>query len=618
MSTLSVLTNTSTMVDKFGNCQFKDVLAEAFSNSIQAEATKITCQISGDNFETVKIIDNGEGFTTVNIKSFETFLSEHKKDRFGSKGMGRLSYLYLYRDVKIESVFNENGVQNTATINFNIKDWVKHTVKNDSKKQDESQTVLTLNGYRRERRGSQIQLEKVVEYLKSHLLPMIILNEEIEISITYLEKSESYTISKGDIPKNINTITTKIESTEFTIKIALSQLDSPSEQSKPEAYYIAGQRTAGKISIIKPITGYTLYFLVESTFLDTHVSDNRDKIEFPTSDSGDNLYLSKDTVENKLLETLQEYIRDNQPQIIEDNNKNVKKIVENQPYLGEYIPKNPLLNENEIGIQANKGYQKAKEELRAIRTHIKESPKTKQISDIELDDFLDKAIVMGTKILAEYINDRQSIIEVLDQMVTNKERVEKKLHNLFLEQKVSDTNTPDKISLTTNNLWLIDDKFMTYNYAASDLKIQEILHSIGGVNSESNDRPDIGLFFGDQNNQDKAVIIEIKPYGITDYDKEKGIQQLLKYAEEFQKKLQTTQQWYYLITDLSEDFTNLLRRNQFKPLFSHKDSIYFSYNEPLKTYIYIISYSSLIADAKSRNQIFLDQFIKNIPLNKIL
>jgi len=60
--------------------------------------------------------------------------------------------------------------------------------------------------------------------------------------------------------------------------------------------------------------------------------------------------------------------------------------------------------------------------------------------------------------LAEYMFDREKIIHQLKSL-TNDGVLEDKLHNLFMKKNTQDVEQNYK----TNNLWLFDDRFMTYN-----------------------------------------------------------------------------------------------------------------------------------------------------------
>ncbi len=47
----------------------------------------------------ISVFDNGDGFTEENIKSFSTYKSDYKI-REGYKGVGRITYLKIFEEVK--------------------------------------------------------------------------------------------------------------------------------------------------------------------------------------------------------------------------------------------------------------------------------------------------------------------------------------------------------------------------------------------------------------------------------------------------------------------------------------------------------------------------------------
>ncbi len=62
--------------------------------------------------------------------------------------------------------------------------------------------------------------------------------------------------------------------------------------------------------------------------------------------------------------------------------------------------------------------------------------------------------------------------------------LEKDIHNLFIHQgKTADKFSP--LPLEENNLWIIDDKFMNYNYLQSEKTIQEFLSNVNSLSINS-------------------------------------------------------------------------------------------------------------------------------------
>lgn len=83
-----------------------DVLFEAITNSMHANATSIKCYLNSNDsqltddtkeigsirVDTIRIIDNGDGLTDENYKSFSKYRTEFKK-ALGCKGVGRFVFL---------------------------------------------------------------------------------------------------------------------------------------------------------------------------------------------------------------------------------------------------------------------------------------------------------------------------------------------------------------------------------------------------------------------------------------------------------------------------------------------------------------------------------------------
>ena len=94
-----------------------DVLYEAITNSIHANATKIICtlnsfdnllndeegnEIADRKIDTIKVADNGDGINDDNYNSFCKFRSNYKI-KLGCKGVGRFTFLKVYDNAKYKS-----------------------------------------------------------------------------------------------------------------------------------------------------------------------------------------------------------------------------------------------------------------------------------------------------------------------------------------------------------------------------------------------------------------------------------------------------------------------------------------------------------------------------------
>ena len=59
--------------------------------------------------KSVEIVDNGEGFTEANYKSFNAPFGKLNK-QYGCKGFGRFTMLAMFRTIRVVSTYRENDV----------------------------------------------------------------------------------------------------------------------------------------------------------------------------------------------------------------------------------------------------------------------------------------------------------------------------------------------------------------------------------------------------------------------------------------------------------------------------------------------------------------------------
>ena len=91
-----------TIVNDLQDVTWEQVIFEAVTNSLQANATEINIKLNQFALEIsdkryidqLVIEDNGDGFIKKNIESFQNYRSQFKKD-LGCKGIGRFLYLKI-------------------------------------------------------------------------------------------------------------------------------------------------------------------------------------------------------------------------------------------------------------------------------------------------------------------------------------------------------------------------------------------------------------------------------------------------------------------------------------------------------------------------------------------
>jgi hypothetical protein len=322
-------------------------------------------------------------------------------------------------------------------------------------------------------------------------------------------------------------------------------------------------------------------------------------------------------INTSLKSVISEIVKDGIPETQKINKDKLEDIQQERPYLVNYIDEEDIemagfLDKKHLIEKAKKRFDNAKEKLL-----------TSAGKDSYTDEELNEAIEITQNELVSYINDRAQVLERLRKLVDKKERVESIIHNLFMERYSDD----DYFSIGKNNLWLLDDRFTTYSYAASEKRIKEVLTEIGAETENTEileDRPDLSIFFSHNPNDPerlKSVLVEIKPFDYeskSDRKKFAGIQQLVDYVEAFKSKEKIEEIFAFLITDIDEKLSARLKKDDYTPLFSLESPIFHRFYKELGISIYVISATTLIKDAEARNKVFLDIIRKQSRLNKIL
>lgn len=614
------------------------VLIEAITNSVFANATVISCTfhftqevLKTDADEVVKrkvtaidVQDNGDGFNDLNFKSFSTYRSDYKAE-LGCRGVGRFLFLKVFENVKFTSWIASSKKKRDFTFSFNFN---VDNMQEEDAEVTENKTLLRLSGVRpshfnRDRmidKRLDLDLPLIKDAVLTQLVPMLFLHKQKGkiIHITFVDKAtgETAQISGDDIP-DFKTIDFSVRGANdsdnaFTLYYVISE-----HGGHLRAFHCANGRTVCEFSdkeLRITLPGkYAGYFLLESEYFNNHINNERNEFNiFPIKTDAFST-LSWEIINTEIKIVISSLVKSNIPDAIEMNRVQLVNIQEERPYLSDYIEPEDLdiagfLDKRQIVKKAKKRFDDAKERL------LEHSGKT-EYTDQELQE----AMQVTQSELVAYIKDRVLVIERLKKMLTDKEQSEKIIHNLFMEKYTDDEYS----HVGKNNLWLLDDRFTSYSYAASDKRIEEILKkmSLEGGSDVDKDRPDLALFYSDDPAKKRAlksVLIELKSFkeeGKTDREKFAGIQQLLDYMKAFKAKEDIKEIWAFLVTDIDDKFAERLVTNEFIPLFSTDQAIYSRAYKDVG-FVYVIGVHTLIQDAEARNRVFIEIINKHSRLNK--
>ena len=469
-----------------------------------------------------------------------------------------------------------------------------------------------------------LNLIEIKEKVLEHLIPTLFFYKQkgisIQIDFIDVDAPDRETITETGVPdfdvKDFSIQGTINEIFKFRLYYKIYK-----NGSGLKAFHCANKRTVDEFSdhdlkVSLPVN-YSGYFLLESDYFNEHVDNDRNEFDiFPLKVTDLFSPLSWDIINDRLKQVISKLIQDEIPKAIEINRTKLEDILIERPYLADYIAEEDLeiagfIDKEQIIRRAKKRFESAKDDL---LLHASKKEYT--------DEDLQKAIQVAQNELVSYIQDRCEIIKKLKTFLTDNEKIEEIIHNLFMERRTEDEKYS---SITKNNLWLLDDRFTSYSYAASDKRINEILPKIGSEEHPLNEknRPDIALFFS-HNPIDKkglkSVLIELKPFKKeSQFDRNKfaGIQELIDYINAFKIEENIKEIWAFLVTDVDEKLESRLKIDGYKPLFSTDRAIFSRHYNEINTSIYVLGVHTLIIDAEARNKVFMDIINKQNRLKSL-
>jgi cobalt-zinc-cadmium resistance protein CzcA len=221
-----------------------------------------------------------------------------------------------------------------------------------------------------------------------------------------------------------------------------------------------------------------------------------------------------------------------------------RSLVELQTYIESSAPRyTSLLRNPDIlkSIPPNLSDDKKEEHLHRIsfnarknvEKHISDFINNKQISEdtiAKIKNDIKEKTSYDIDSLTDYMMRRKAIIDLFDKFLEadndGKYKLEQDIHNIIFPMGL----TNDEVSYESHNLWLLDERFLTYKFIASDKSITSFSQKKSSKEPDVimlNENPmmfDNPISFGDKSNGDvnSMVIFEFKRPGETAHQKNKG------------------------------------------------------------------------------------------------
>lgn len=587
-----------------GGVSARDVIREALTNSIHAGGKSIAVdlhfserqqEISGVTaderrvLEQISITDDGEGFTAANLNFFDEICTSHK-DSIGGKGVGRLAFLKYAKTVEIRSQLADEFVEFTYTPDFKPE---------DVKKRGGSGSPSTCITLRELKENINTQVAKLVNSICDDLRLLLFMKHQSghSIKLTFTHNSrqpfdECYVFSGDGIKSELDR-GFDVDGVEFK---CYGFRDEPPKRGIV-AMLCADELCIEEYVISRRFDICRHLIFVTSEYFNRRSNMERQRLELPRTDDDVDMMspISREKLMPRIHAECMAMIDESAEGDIEQfKADNVNKLKKYYPFIKvDSLGGNAALLDAEEVVKAYRA-QQAKREDQVVEALETGKP-------ISWDDVSH----LASEDLARFIVHRALVIDSLANMPPSS--AEDAIHNAILPKKSYGSD------IRENNIWLVDDKFLSYSSIYSDEALTTIVQEVGrSVESKQLRRPDVAAFFSrdSENHPNKLVIVEFKKPGADIFDNNKALIQCRLYASELSDRISTIREVFaFSIVEIDDEFYRDMKQTGFKDVFSLTERVVYNdfligSKSEIPLHLYVMPSSALIKDAKARNKVF--------------
>lgn len=615
---------------------FLQPLYEAIANSLEASATKIrvSFETSISVNEEIRpsiigftITDNGEGFTSDNRVSFGRFWTAHKA-KIGCKGSGRFTWLEVFKTIQIESHVKAENV--VVTIPFDLS-FNKEKIYVKQENVTDNLTSITFSDVTEKfyapspaigkgvDKRADADIDQLVSNVQDYLLIKLFLlkKEKVPFEIEFCLNEKTKIINWESIPP-LSEQNFQIKSQDYPSSfdfVLYYQFISDGKNSKKICYCSNSRSTK---TLEGDDFGFTSPFPNEDSLLALVCSSYlNDKDDDSRTDFTELSHLRSETIDCPLLFSditqevrgqLNSLVKAHYPNIAEVNHSEEENAINTAPYLSKYIKQNnDVVKSHDSLIEAaKKNFENEKTES---QQKFQKLLSDKSVDPAEFNDSVSKLSEVAATELGEYVFYRDSILHALQLGVADPEKKEAFFHNIFMPMQ-TDCHPEDAGAPYLNNLWILDDKFMTFSFAASDEAYKCICKHFLDIDCGGKRRPDLLAFFNSNGTEKDVIITEFKGASASFEQKNKALTEILLNTKMLRKDMPNIRTvWGYIITTLDNPFIEAIEvSGNYISLFSEEDKFksYYGFFKTVNLHVFILDYDAIVSNALARNKTFID------------
>ena len=622
--------------------------------------------------DTVTIIDNGEGFTDENFESFSTPFSKINR-KYGCKGIGRFTILAMFTEIEVTSFYRRGKDLYKRHFIFDATNEITNqsNEKIEDRKQLQTKVILHKCYNLQLKKSTCKSIEEIAKgimehcfiYYLSDTLPQINVMEKIAGKLESISVQSFFNVEAKERERTIKV-------GDYDFKLYIIKSDQVTTRKYNYVSFCANSRVVGnKRDLSKTDSLYAypisegdvskyLDVYVVSSFLDEHVNNQRTGFKIPESHEETWTFFTNSTIEESItMEDILRAVASELSSMFESYAKETKKrnieqtkqyIKEKAPQYTSYLYRKDILDSMPPNLTEEKKEEYlhgiAYKENRKIDEKIERFIELKQVNEDSIKEIIDsikKKTAYNSDALADYVLRRKAILrlfkKMLDQKENGKYEPESMIHNLIFPMGLTNL----QLQYQYHNLWLLDDRFSTFRFIASDKAITSYSQI------KSSHEPDL-IFINNEKNLmgnpisygnrdsgeiDMMVIFEFKRPGDTAYQKNKGDNRwefsvlVEKYFDDFLfgkeknkknyrgnivKISNDTPKFGYVVMDEMPD--SLIAYNKSKGWKLTPYHSYYKLNPDENLHIEAITYQNLLRNAEARNNPFFDNLFGNNQL----
>ena len=594
------------------------------------------------------VTDDGVGFTTQNMSSFETLDSDFKSD-LGCRGVGRLLWLKAFDKVSVRSAYeDEHGNLRERQFKFSIEREVEHD--GDADGFARPGAVVSLDGFKKAfqqhaPKGVDAIAREVFEHCIWYFLrpggaPVVTIADDDE-SVSLANLMDEFVDSAMS--------SSRIEVKGHKFDMLNLRLKATTRTSVPRLHWCAASRVVIEENLSGKVAGlhgrlkdetssdfvYACY--LSSEFLDERVRSDRTAFDIgervagqPTIDD-----LSLDDIRDAVFEQIGKILKDPLESAREQGKQRVHDFVTKsapryRPVLAKIeergITVDASVKDQDLELQLHRHLQRIEAEAFVQGQEIFAEADAEPAEDYaeRLASYLATVSEINQSDLAGYVSRRRTVLDLLGRLIRadrdGKYSREDAIHSLIVPMRTES----NELASDGSNLWIIDERLAFHDYLASD----KTLKSMPITGSESTREPDILATRlidspvlaaeGQKLPLPSIVVVEIKRPMRKDATEGKNpIQQCLDYVKRIRaggvltatgRPIPPTYEppaFCYIIADLTDKMIERCEISNLRP--THDGLGYFGFNDSAKAYIEVMSFDGLVNSATERNRAFFDK-----------